>query len=285
MFGRLCGPELYSNLVKYGAITPMVEAMQNRRDGLTAVDLFHTAQGIDWWTKLSGIWLYDNLCKAGWSFFDAGPKPIVRYHRLTVVCLMGWVCLAFPWIRLKSPVFRSRTAPVACLVLCLSYTAALSYHMVQSKLARGVSMTNTWYAAATLPWFLVLVAGGALCWPLKRLRPILPAMPCDDFPRRRVHDDLGPTGPDLLGRRRRLGSPEASGQLSAGRFRNAHAPSGPGQPVRRPRARRRPLDSIRETAVRKQGRRRAFGHAPTGLFETITTERRVIDSARSCLVS
>ncbi len=177
----VCGPELYANLARYGAITPMVEAMQNRKNGLTAVDLFHAAQEIDWWTKLSGVWLYDNLCKAGWSFFDAGPKLIVRYHRLAIACLTGWACLAFPWTRLKTPVFRSRTAPAACLVLCLSYTAALSYHMAHTKLAQGVSMTNTWYAAATLPWFLVLVAGGALSWPARRLRPILPVMLATTF--------------------------------------------------------------------------------------------------------
>ena len=177
----VCGPELYGNLTRYGALTPMVEAVLNRKNGMTSVDLLHAAQGIDWWTKLSGVWLDDNLCKAGWSFFDAGPRLIVRHHKLVVACLLGWLCLASPWPRRKSPVFRSATAPAACLTLCLSYTAALSYHMVHTKLAQGVSMTNTWYAAATLPWFLVLVAGGALSWPTRRFRPILPAMLATTF--------------------------------------------------------------------------------------------------------
>lgn len=175
------GPELYANLMRYGALTPMVEAVLNRKNGMTSVDLLHAAQGIDWWTKLSGVWLNDNLCKAGWSFFDAGPRLIVRHHKLVVACLLGWLFLASPWPRRKSPVFRSATAPTACLTLCLSYTAALSYHMVHTKLAQGVSMTNTWYAAATLPWFLVLVAGGALSWPARRLRPVLPALLATTF--------------------------------------------------------------------------------------------------------
>lgn len=177
----VCGPELAANLGRYGMITPMVEAVQNRRNGMTAADLFHAAKGIEWWTKLSGIWLYDNLCKVGWSFFDAGPKLMVRHKNLVVACLLGWLLYASRRTRPPSPVFRNSATPIACLVLCLSFTAALSYHMVQSKLAQGVSMTNTWYAASTLPWFLVLVAGGALSWPVGRLRPILPAMLATTF--------------------------------------------------------------------------------------------------------
>lgn len=177
----VCGPELAANLGRYGMITPMGEAVQNRRNGMTAVDLIHAARGIEWWTKLSGIWLYDNLCKVGWSFFDAGPKLMVRHKNLVVACLLGWLLCASRRTRPQSPVFRGAATPLACLVLCLSFTAALSYHMVQSKLAQGVSMTNTWYAASTLPWFLVLVVGGALSWPLGRLRPILPAMLATTF--------------------------------------------------------------------------------------------------------
>jgi hypothetical protein len=41
---------------------------------------------------------------------------------------------------------------------------------VQSQLCWGSITTNPWYAAAAYPWFLVLVCGGAFCWPVGRLR-------------------------------------------------------------------------------------------------------------------
>jgi len=172
----VAGPELHANLSRYGALTPMVEAMENRAAGRTASDLFRTALGIDWRAKLEGIWLHDNLFKGGWSFLDPKPRLLMRYHHLGLACLLGWAWLVHPRTRPETPVFRSWTVPVACLVLCLSYSATLAYHMIQTKLARGVPMTNTWYAAATLPWFLALVGGGGLAWPLGRFRPILPAL-------------------------------------------------------------------------------------------------------------
>jgi len=177
----VCGPELVSNLFRYGAVTPMVEAMQNRKNGLTVHDLLQTAQGMGWLAKFNGLWLYDNQCTIGWSFFHPRLRLVVKYHELATLCLMGWGWLAFAWTRPRPAVFRSRAVPAACLVLCVSFTTALAYHMVQSKLARGTSMTNTWYAAATLPWFLLLVGGGGLNWPFARLRPILPLMLAANF--------------------------------------------------------------------------------------------------------
>jgi hypothetical protein len=64
----------------------------------------------------------------------------------------------------------------ACAALAASYTAALVYHAIHSSAALGFPATNAWYAAAAMPWFLVLVAGGALGWPLGPLRFAGPAL-------------------------------------------------------------------------------------------------------------
>ncbi len=72
--------------------------------------------------------------------------------------------------------FDSIETPMACLLLCFSVTVALDYHAVQSKLAWGRSTTGPWYAAAALPWFLILTIAGALAWPSRRLGTALAAV-------------------------------------------------------------------------------------------------------------
>jgi hypothetical protein len=112
----------------------------------------------------------------GWSWAGKHERLRSRHELLAVAGLLGWGWVILPVCRRRMfPLFHDPVFPLFCLVLCLGYTGALAYHVVQSQLCWGSISTNPWYAAAVYPWFLVLVCGGAFCWPVGRLRCLVPA--------------------------------------------------------------------------------------------------------------
>jgi hypothetical protein len=191
----VAGPEVGHNLVAYGVPTPMQEAVLNRQHGRNLADLFHTAGTLSWIKEAERLWLSQTFVAGGWSFVGSGLKVRAVYFDAALAGLLGWVWwpvgradrrLGGPlgrWFRLSrrrldgpASAFESIGTPMACLLLCLSVTAALDYHAVQSKLAWGQSTTGPWYAAAALPWFLTLTIAGALAWPSRRLGTTLAAV-------------------------------------------------------------------------------------------------------------
>ena len=170
------GPDLRWNLAHYGSPTIVQEAIKNKADGKTTADLLATALRIPWRKQLLDLWLRWSMLAGGWSFLDTKYLWVWRFRRVAVVGLIGWAWAVSRRTRFRPAPFRSARTPVACVALCVGYTAALAMHMVQSTLAWGVSSTNSWYACAATPWFLALIAGGALCWPVGRLRYVVPAL-------------------------------------------------------------------------------------------------------------
>lgn len=151
----------------------MLEATINRRAGRTAADLLGTAVGMNWPRLIVSWWARKGLIVGGWSFL-LPPRWLVDCYTLLVgLGLCGWVWLV---LRRGRGIFRSATTSAACAALAASYTAGLAYHAIHSTAAGGFATTNAWYAAAAMPWFLALVAGGALCWPLGPLRFAGPAL-------------------------------------------------------------------------------------------------------------
>jgi hypothetical protein len=152
----------------------MQEGVVNRSRGRTSSDLLRTAAHFRWDREVRRLWLRDTFFFGGWSNQRPAPALIGAYSVFLLAGLAGYGAAAVVRGRRNAPVFASSTVPIDCAVLCLSFTAALGYHMVQSKLAWGQSTTGPWYACSALPWFLVLAAGGGLSWPIGRLRAALP---------------------------------------------------------------------------------------------------------------
>ena len=210
----MVGPEVGHNLAAYGVPTPMQEAVLNRHRGRTLADLFHTAGTFSWIDQAKQLWLSQTFVAGGWSFVGPGLTARAVYFDAALAGWLGWAWalvgrasaglrlggLLGRWFQLAGceddlppsrgrrfrisgrrrdgPVstFDSIGTPIACLLLCLSVTAALDYHALQSKLAWGRPTTGPWYAAAALPWFLTLTIAGALAWPSRRLGTTLAAV-------------------------------------------------------------------------------------------------------------
>jgi hypothetical protein len=173
--------ELRFNLAHYDSFTSMQEAVINRRNGVTGADLLRSAATFDWPRSVCLLWGRELFFSGGWSFLRTHPTAVQMYRDTVTLGLLGWACIVARGLvrRLRkqepSLIFTSGWVPASCLVLVASYTAALAFHMVQSKLTWGVSTTNPWYACPALPWFLVLVVAGGVSWPLGRwLRPAVP---------------------------------------------------------------------------------------------------------------
>ena len=171
--------DLRFNLAHYGGLTSMQEAVVNHHKGLGRSELLATAETISWKHDLTRLWTRNLFYTGGWSFLPTHPKAARYYANAVSFGLLGWgwvwgTSLLAKRFR-RDPVFTSAWVPAACVVLVVSYTLALAYHMVQSKLAWGVSTTNPWYACPALPWFLAVVSAGGLGWPLgKWLRGAIP---------------------------------------------------------------------------------------------------------------
>jgi hypothetical protein len=169
--------EFRQNLARYGSLTVMQESVRNRRSGQGVADLVRAAGSVSWvkWTR--NLWLRKNVMAGGWSWAGDNNRMQDRHEVLLAVCLAGWA-----WTLRRRPraritaTFVERRGPFLCLALCGSYSAALAYHSVQSQLSWGMPTTNPWYAAAALPFFLLLAAAGAYAWPIGRLRFVLPLL-------------------------------------------------------------------------------------------------------------
>jgi Dolichyl-phosphate-mannose-protein mannosyltransferase len=176
------GPEIGRNLVHYGVPTAMQEAIVNHQQGRGLGALVRAAgsvplAGMARWIWLKGVFIY-----GGWSFIEPAPALSKIYYWAVVAAITGWggwllrllirrassgrpdrlSWLAAPAPR---PLFESLRAPAIAVAFCASITGAMLFHATQSKLAWGESTTGAWYASAALPWFQVLLIGGALAWP------------------------------------------------------------------------------------------------------------------------
>lgn len=165
--------DLRTNLARYGSPTAMQEALVNRSRGRTTGDLIHAAGRFDWKDRVRKIWLRETFVAGGWSRVPSPPLSIQAYSMVLTVGLLGYVA-GVGFRRGRPGEFKSATTPILCACLCLGYTAAMGYHMVQSLVAWGKPTTCPWYACAALPWFLVLAVGGARSWPTGLLRGGLP---------------------------------------------------------------------------------------------------------------
>ncbi len=172
--------EMRFNLAHYGSISSMQEAAVNHARGLGRADLLRVAMNdIPWSHWVVDLWSRLIFFAGGWSFQGTDPKAILRHRDLIAIGLSGWIWGAFAWLAARRrgegppPIFANPRLAPACVVIVASYTAALGYHMTQSKLAWGQWSTGAWYASPAVPWFLALVVLGLLRWPLRgRLRAV-----------------------------------------------------------------------------------------------------------------
>ncbi|AGA29973.1 glycosyltransferase family 39 protein [Singulisphaera acidiphila] len=167
--------EVRSNLRRYGGLTTMQEAVRNRQEGRTKVDLIQTARSFRWDVRVRQLWLSDSFLVGGWS--RQRPERIFAnfYSWIGAAGLFGAAFATAGFFKRTEPVLDSRLTVLLCASLCVSFTGALAYHMVQSKLAWGEPTTCPWYASATFPWYLVIVTAGGLSWPvIAPLRTLIP---------------------------------------------------------------------------------------------------------------
>ena len=67
----------YFNLMHFGMLTPMQEAVENRAEGRTLSDYVEAATELDWWHHISRRYLRHSLWRGGWSMLSA-PRWLAR---------------------------------------------------------------------------------------------------------------------------------------------------------------------------------------------------------------
>lgn len=147
-------PYVFDSLARYGTFTPMQEAVANERAGAGFGAWWGAVRSIDWWDHLRTVWTDGALWASGWS----GLLPRERFRLLIGIAVaLGLVGLIVDAVRRR----RLDAAATVGLGLAAWTSAAMAYHMIQTRLAWGVVATGAHYAAFALPWWQVSWLGGA----------------------------------------------------------------------------------------------------------------------------
>lgn len=155
----------YFNLMHFGMLTPMQEAVQNRAEGRTLSDYVEAATKLDWWREISRRYLRHSLWRGGWSMLSA-PRWLVRVQQYSIqFAVLGGLFLLRKGPRRQRWLFTRPDVGARLAALCLGMTGALCYHMLHSFMALPNVATNIWYAAVTFPWLLCLFYQGIAGFP------------------------------------------------------------------------------------------------------------------------
>ena len=164
-------PYVAGNLHTFGVVTPMQEAVANHRAGRSTWAVLTAAPPWRWPAWAASWWVVDGLWVGGWSFLQpprlleaayaaavatAATAAVVRWRRLPLPAGSRWLAVAV----------------VACTHLGLMWHAAQSYAAWDGRV-----LTNPWYAAVALPWWLILLGCGGLALPRQPRRWVMLGVP------------------------------------------------------------------------------------------------------------
>jgi hypothetical protein len=149
-------PYVVINFRTVGVAMPLMEAVANRDAGrsfwtvLCSMPVARSpALAISWW-MINAIWV------GGWSFLF--PPRLLVVGCSLLMAIGGWTALV-RWKQLAlAPGARWL---VVCLVL-FTHLAMMGYATESAAAWRGQVNTNSWYAAVAIPWWLMLLACGAV---------------------------------------------------------------------------------------------------------------------------
>jgi len=161
IFSAIIAPCLTRSLAQYDVLIPTQENVRIAELAYGTIDKLQAVAHMNWLTIIHGWFTTGTLWVGGWSLMIPASGLGTAYQWLLFGGVIAWiVSLAGPVLRDRAQrIFNTRVG-VFCLLLVLSFIAALAAHAVSCRLAWGMVMTNSWYAAAAIPMMLLLVAGG-----------------------------------------------------------------------------------------------------------------------------
>lgn len=187
------------NIERFGMLTPMQEAVQNKANGKTLADAARTVWDAGWWAALSRRYFRYSLWFGGWS----GLQPLAflktAYACNLYLAIAGLALLLRASVRRSRSLFEDGVTGWRLGALCLSVAAGLGYHAIQTKMALGTVATNSWYAALSFPWLMCLCFQGWACYPGKWVTRILAAEMVLIYLVAEVHGTLGVMAPAYTG--------------------------------------------------------------------------------------
>lgn len=173
-------PYFSFNVRKFGMLSPMQEAVRNRKAGLGTGDLIRAATEINWLQLMQSRYLRHSLWSSGWSLhspswrtFGINRFEMKAHEFLLYAAGAGGLFLLSRRRREERRLFVESGAAPKLVLLWLGVTAALCIHALHTYLALPNIATNSWYAAVIFPWLLALVAQGYFALPYQRLAIVL----------------------------------------------------------------------------------------------------------------
>jgi hypothetical protein len=137
-------------------LTPMQEAVINRQEGRTMVDVLRSAWALSW-TELLDRWiLRKNLWVGGWSYLSPPDFLRVLYKYNVLIAAAAWLLAIRRTTRRERLLLEDGNKTASLAVLVAAALAGLTFHAATAHLVLGAIPTNPWYAAVTYPWLLCL---------------------------------------------------------------------------------------------------------------------------------
>ncbi len=176
----ITAPYFAFNLKTFGMLTPMQEAIQNRADGRTFGDYFEAFKNLNWYREISSRYARHSLWRGGWSMLLPEwrmlgvDRLLLKAHEVLILFAgVGALWLLAPQNRRERLILHRGDSALRIVVLWLGVTAALCYHMLQTRVALPNVATNIWYAAVTFPFLIVLLGQGYAAFISPRLGQVL----------------------------------------------------------------------------------------------------------------
>jgi hypothetical protein len=155
----------FFNLHNTGILAPMQEAVINHQTGRRFFDVLFAVSPIMWLRWARGWWIANAMWVGGWSFLRLPPLFTVSYEILLEIA--GFALIA-AILRRRQIAIKS-TQLFAILGLLVFVELAMLFHGLESYSAlAGRLTTNPWYAAVATPWWMILLASGAIALPWRR---------------------------------------------------------------------------------------------------------------------
>jgi hypothetical protein len=156
-------PYVAGNMRTFGLPTPMQEAVANRAAGRSVWAVLTAPPPTRWPVWAASWWVANGLWFGGWSFLRPPRLLVIAYATLLAVAAVAMV------VRWRSLALHRRSRWTMLAVVAAVHLG-LMMHATESYAAwDGRVLTNPWYAAVAVPWWLVLLGCGGLT--LRRLRP------------------------------------------------------------------------------------------------------------------
>jgi len=163
LFLALMYKTLIFNLFHYQVAFVMQEALVNKKNNVSLIDLLASGLQFSMVWDIITLWFKKTTWTGGWSMLKVSNISNITFI-LYSIGFAGWLARGGLTKNKESKQNSKNQIIISLFALVCLTSMALGWHHIQSIIAWGQSTTCAWYTAMALPCFLILFYEGASHW-------------------------------------------------------------------------------------------------------------------------